>query len=224
MSVSKSGHAPEENEDAAVVAPLREPVRAAVADGATETVYSGLWARILAGGIVTTARPLDHVLNAEGELLTWQDVWKQRVRWKLASAPWYVQEKAQDGAYATLLALELRKDGTFAALSVGDCLLMHRRGGNVLSAWPMDDPDAFDHRPDLLSSHPARPVPTAHAVSGTWAAGDVFVLATDAVAAWLLRTETTLPRSPSAFHDTVNEARGNGTMRNDDSTAVVLAS
>lgn len=220
-AVSRAGSAPDASEDAAAVRDEELPVRAAVADGATESVYAGRWARLLVEHLVAEAAAPRAALPAATD--------RARADWQAAvdeagtEQPWYVQSKVAEGAFATLLGLWVEADGTWRAASVGDCGLFQLRAGRVQRAWPEADPDAFGNRPALLSSRPDAPAPTPDVVSGTWKPGDTFLLATDAGAAWTLRA------GPSAvldgdcpFVETVEAARADGTLRNDDTTLLCL--
>ena len=89
--------------------------------------------------------------------------------------------------------------------------------------WPPFSPGEFDHRPALLGSVEAEACPALLRHDGRWSPGDRFVLATDAVAAYLLSEGKTgiegLLRSD--FSDWVAQARQRG-MPNDDTTALVV--
>ncbi|MFO8100483.1 MAG: protein phosphatase 2C domain-containing protein [Salinibacter sp.] len=220
LSISRQG--PDaDSEDAAAVQSNAWPVRAAIADGATEAVFSRLWATLLAQGLVERAATPEALTAA---LPAWQARWRDAVHAEAQSAPWYVQEKVREGAFATLLGLELKRNGEWRAVTVGDGALFQLRDGTVQRAWPTTDPDAFTNRPALLPSRPGRPVPSPEAATGPWVPGDAFLLATDAVAAWLLRTDPVRARAwtADAFHDAVQAAHAEGTLRPDDATLLVL--
>ncbi len=232
LALPKAGGEPGAYEDAARVRAEAWPVRAAVADGATESVFAGMWAEMLvrAGtrGALTTAR------LREG-LPDWQRAWAARCDAQAAAAPWYVQAKANEGAFATLLGLEVCADGCWRAAVVGDCVLFHLRDGALRASWPAHSPDAFGNRPALVPSRAsadASGMEKLRTTTGAWTPGDVFLLATDAVGAGLLRGAQS-PEAPfrpaaaaqwsaAAFRDAVATARAEGTLRNDDSTLLVL--
>ena len=210
---------PDGGEDAARVRSDAWPVRAAVADGATESVYAGLWADLLVDTFVEVG-PDPQALPAAVQAR--QAEWRTAVQERAAEQPWYVQAKAEEGAFATGLVFSVHDDGTWAAASIGDCCLFHLRGETV-QAWPTDDPEAYTNRPALIPSRGADRIPTPDTTTGRWAPGDTFLLATDAVAAWLLRAG---PRSvleaDASFEATVETARADATLRNDDATLLIL--
>lgn len=226
----------DEYEDAAAVRAEEWPVRAAVADGATESIFAQAWAETLVEGLCRTSVTPEALATA---LPDWQATWASAVADQADEMPWYTAAKAQEGAFATLLGLELRSDGRWRAVGIGDSVLFQLRDATLRRAWPYTDPEAFSNRPVLLSSraHQEHPVPGAvQAVAGRWRRGDTFLLATDAVAAWLLRAEQPQEHRPGprtdppaartwdadAFRDAVAAARADNRLRNDDSTLLVL--
>ena len=219
----KAGHREDEYEDAFAVQPEPTlPFYAAVADGATETAFARLWARRLAEGFVAK-RPHDAEALAE-QLPPWQADWAMDVRARSAALPWYAAAKAEEGAFATLLGLGLYPDASWQALAVGDGCLFHLRGGRLVGRpWPVETAEAFGHHPTLVPSLPG-PVASIQTLSGTWQRGDAFLMATDALAAWLMQTgpAAALRLAPGTFGETVRQARAARQMRNDDVTLVML--
>jgi hypothetical protein len=224
FAAPKRGHTPDEYEDAyAVSAADAWPLRAAVTDGATEAAFARHWAQVLAKGWVDEA-PADpaawqHVLPV------WRRQWQTAVAGQTSQQPWYAAAKAEQGAFAAVLGLSVQPDGTWQALSIGDCELIHLRSEAVVTAWPFSHPDAFTNRPALVSSRLASnaavaPVTTA----GTWRDGDAFLLASDALAAWLLRTDpaAALGWEASTAAASIHGARADRTLANDDVTLVRL--
>src|SRR3954471_6828632 len=92
LRLPKRGHTPEEYEDAFAADPAAG--RFAVADGASESAFAGEWARLLAEPYVAASGPGTGWLEGA------------RDRWVAALAgrelPWYLEEKFEQGAYATL--------------------------------------------------------------------------------------------------------------------------
>jgi hypothetical protein len=221
-AVPREGGASGDYEDAAAVSGDRWPVCVAVADGATESVFARTWAKRLVRGVVqngtTTADALRDMLPR------WQAEWRAGATEQAADRPWYVGAKAAEGAFAAVLGLSVHPDGRWRAVSVGDCCFFHLRDGAVQQTWPFDTPDAFTNRPVLVPSRSDQEVPTPDSTSGTWTAEDQFLLATDAVAAWLMEGEPTTVSEldQDAFRERVAAARSDGFLRNDDATLLVL--
>jgi hypothetical protein len=221
-AVPKAGSSEDDYEDASALVSETWPVCAAVADGATESVFAGDWATRLVRGVVETeATTADAFATA---LPDWRDEWRRGLPSRAAERPWYVSAKVEEGAFATVLGLSLHADGGWRAVSVGDCCLFHVRGGEVVESWPYDAAEAFTNRPDLVSSRPAQAVPAPRTATGTWRPADRFVLATDAVAAWLLETAPSSLRdlSEKSARSRIATARTDGDLRNDDVTLLVL--
>jgi hypothetical protein len=214
--------------------PLRgeQHARFAVADGATETSFSGVWAKQLVRAY------------SAGELVDWEDASQlsalQKKWWSIVrrkSLPWYAEEKLEKGTFAALLGLTLHSDspmasrGTWRALAVGDSCLFHLRGGSLLCAFPIQASSSFSNSPALLSTNMNQGVqpPAITEAHGTWEMGDSFYLMTDAIAAWFLR-EVEQQNSPwevvrdwdndpkRPFQHWVEEARKQKMVRNDDVT------
>lgn len=220
----KSGHSSHEYEDAFAVSGLdtvdapadARTFRAAVADGATEAAYSRSWANRLTAAFVQNGR-LEPAVSAL------RQSFRRRSQRRL---PWYLEAKLEEGAHAAMLGLEIHAHGaarTWKAAAVGDCCLFHVRSDGPPVSWPLDSADAFTHTPDLISSAAADPLPTFLETSGTWQSGDAFILATDALAAWLITAgPSAILRREGQFDELVFQARADGLMRDDDVTAVIV--
>ena len=94
----KAGNTPAEYEDAFwprhYCLDSSGPVRLAVADGATETSFSGLWARLL---VAAYGRGRLTVDENEPALRRIRRIWKRAVGQK--PLPWYAEEKLRSGAF-----------------------------------------------------------------------------------------------------------------------------
>lgn len=220
----KEGHRLEEYEDAAAVGSEGTPLlRAAVADGATESAFAGSWANHLVRGFADEGTV--DLRTFRDRLARWQEHCRKAIDSRIEDdLPWYAEAKAREGAFAAFLGLVLRPDHSWGAVSVGDCCLFHLRGRELVAQWPVEAPDHFTHQPALLSSREQDAADRLVEESGRWRAGDAFVLATDALAAWLMHTHPAelLALEADTFQETVAEARREGTLRNDDVTALIL--
>lgn len=220
----KSGHSSHEYEDAFAVSGLdtvhapadARTFRAAVADGATEAAFSRSWANRLTAAFVQSG-------DVESSMPALRQSFRSRSQRRL---PWYLEAKLEEGAHAAMLGLEIQAHGTvrtWKAAAVGDCCLFHVPSTGRPFSWPLDATDTFTHTPDLISSAAADPLPSFLEASGTWHPGDAFILATDALAAWLISTgPAALLTAENRFDELVLEARADGLMRDDDVTAVIV--
>jgi hypothetical protein len=197
--------------------------RLAVADGASESSFARLWATLLvdayAGGTLAHETLID-------QLRPLQQRWTAEVAAR--PLPWYASEKVRSGAFAAMTGLTLCPSGTWQALAAGDSCVLHVRQDRLLSSFPLNDAAAFDNRPQLLGSNPARNLRLDQFVRtacGCWQSGDTFLLMTDALAAYALQrviedgesVNDALPfRRPAGFRQWVEAHRDDRSLRNDD--------
>ena len=146
------------------------------------------------------------------------------------------QEQARRGAFAALVGLTLHPRGTWSALAVGDACLFLVRDGQVHTALPLSEPDAFSNQPLLLGSRAVantrlREQGAVVAAEGCWQSGDTFLLMSDALAAsFLARAQSRealavleFERTARGFRRWVRSLRSERLLRNDDVSLVWLA-
>lgn len=237
----KAGNTVEEYEDAWATSPedgsLPGHFACAVTDGATETSFAGLWARLLAEAYCAGGTTPETLLAA---LPAAQSIWREAVA--AIPLPWYAEEKARQGAFAALVGLSLVADpdvdgGQWTALASGDSCLMQIRGDDLLIAFPIASATEFNSRPTLLSSEPAMNVgftDTLGSIGGEWLPGDRFYLLTDAAACWFLASyeageqpwtildTLAAPADAPDFPAWVAELRAAHAIRNDDLTLLCV--
>ncbi|MCS7261021.1 MAG: serine/threonine-protein phosphatase [Anaerolineae bacterium] len=212
--------------------------RLAVADGASDAFESRLWARTLVQSFVREP-------PSPEELMRWLESriaeWKAGIDW--ARLPWYAAEKARRGAFATLLGVAFGQSlrdvtekasscGHWWALAVGDACLFQVRDNEVIVRFPLQQAADFSTTPPLLSTQPdynLRSLEALRVCMGECRPGDLFILATDALAAWFLG-ELEAGNHPwgrwkeltsQQFHWLVRTLRRRGKMRNDDVTLLL---
>jgi len=228
-SLHKRGNAPEECEDAYSVDLPRG--RFAVADGASESCFAKEWAEIL-----VSANPQSTVrdrLDWHEWLPALQQQWLQ-----IASAeplPWYVERKIQDGAFSTFLSLVVA-DTCWRSTAVGDTCLFHVRAEQLLSSFPMHYADEFNVHPLMVGSNnryaPCHDEIGRHC-TGSFANGDYFILATDALAEWIMRRHeagaqpcsrllSLIEMPVNSFETFIEAIRQERQIRNDDVTLLIV--
>jgi len=206
----------------------------AVADGATETSFSGLWAKML---VRAYCKGHLGVKKLPQFLPRLRHTWFKELSTK--SLPWYAEEKLRSGAFSSLLGLtvEAPRNGSRAArwqaVAIGDSCLFQVRGGDLITAFPLTHSGQFNSRPILLSSNSDS---SNHSVEnlihaeGVWETEDAFYLMTDALACWFFETvergekpwkilrglETSDQVAP--FSVWITELRNTKAIRNDDVT------
>ncbi|HEY8370824.1 MAG TPA: protein phosphatase 2C domain-containing protein [Thermodesulfobacteriota bacterium] len=232
FSVPKSGRKDAENEDAFEIDLDRGAV--AVADGATDSSFSRAWARLLVDAF--RVWPLDPAADAralEAWLARPQALWRRMLEGR--PLPWHAQHKVAQGAYAALVAAEVRADGDhvyWSALAVGDCCLFVVENDRLEVAFPIEDPEAFGSTPFLLGTNPEANRGVADHLrqrTGRAARGARLLFMSDALAQWFLaaarggeRPWRTLDEAEDAyaFGALIGRLREAGALRNDDSTLV----
>lgn len=233
FSCPKLGNSLEEYEDAWAHRHTRTPVgiRVAVADGATESSFAKLWAVLLAESYVRS-----EVTGAEffDRLKPARRLWRRGLAGR--PLPWFASEKAEQGAFAAFLGVQIdAHENHWTALAVGDCCLVHvdgvGKGMRVVDTFPLQKSSQFTMSPYLIGSRSnGESLNERIQISdGNLRDGDMLLLATDAVAAWLLRRhEEGRPlwkwlyrrlSTPESFAALVAYGRKNG-LRNDDFTLV----
>jgi hypothetical protein len=165
--------------------------RYALADGATEGFDSRSWAQQLVDGwTVADPAPLTSEL-----FRPWVEEQGRRLHasWTDRALPWYAEEKARQGSYAAFVGLELRTDRDalrWQAIALGDSCMIQRRRAEVFRALPISDSSLFNSAPLLVPSLRSLQESTlAHTTveEGLAERGDVFLLLSDAGAAWYLK-------------------------------------
>lgn len=224
----------------------RRKFRFAVADGATESAFSGSWAEKLVTAYVNDnprkrkpITPTELIELAQGYASRWsKEIWAKPL-------PWFAQEKVQRGAFSTLLGLHLAdgpeapRDGYWSALGIGDTCLFQVRGDKLVTSFPLERSEEFGNHPVLISTNPHSNVVLQEQAgitekSGQWQAGDRFLMMTDALAHWFLEGierggtpwQDELPESPFAstdqFANWIGKLREAKSIRNDDVTLLMI--
>jgi len=234
--LQKAGNADSEYEDSFWPQTSCEqtlPARIAVADGATDAVYSGLWANILVRAwgrrrIKTASFPEGVGKQAK----IWQRIIRHRRK------PWYVEEKVRLGTYAAFIGVDLdhtpgSSSGSWSAIACGDCCLFHVRDTELITPFPVSRSSEFSNSPLLLSTSGMNrdDLNRVQTATGSWEEGDCFYLMSDALAYWFmakcelgavpwqLLSDITLARQPS-FQVWVQDLRERHELKNDDCTLV----
>jgi hypothetical protein len=208
--VPKLGNSTEEYEDAFAYSSTDRMF--AIADGATESSYADRWARDLVDSFVTRPPEVNGQNRAFPDWLTpLQTRWRAGIDWE--HLPWFAEEKAKAGAFATFLGLTVYDPDTFKkaslleraasflkkheapqvwkwkALAVGDSCLFQIREEKLITTFPISKAEDFNSRPILLCSNAANNTGVWTEVrleEGDLKGDDLFILATDAVAKWFL--------------------------------------
>lgn len=237
VQTQKAGNTKFEYEDAhwppvATTTIQTNEARIAVADGATDAIYSGLWARLL---VRAYGKQQLAGKNIQAGLAKAAQVWERAIRTR--PLPWYAEEKARSGSFAALVGLELiqrdtRVGGSWSVLACGDSCFFQMRSDKLIQAFPVKRSEEFSNAPMLLGSHKqSAELGAICSEAGDWEEGDCFYLMTDALACWFLRRcetgvvpwqdlrDLTLARKPP-FDAWITDLRKRGEIKNDDCTLI----
>lgn len=233
----KDGHALSECEDAIGLNP--EALRYAIADGATEAFDAQSWANRLARRWV----------EDEPAALTVEDFRAWVVRhgewlhssWSGLRLSWYAQEKSSNGSFAAFVGVQFELNNhapCWRAIALGDSCFVHRRGEEILRALPLSDYQSFNAMPLLVPSlGQLQEAALSQTVvsSGPVARGDVFLMLSDAAAAWYLMLCDSRDPARAEFESLLaasrdedlerlfHEERLAGRMKNDDIAVIRIA-
>ncbi len=248
----KDGNSEEEYEDAFYPEHLHERkghiLRFAVADGASEGMLSGPWAKILVRAFCrasqrpnrSSARQI--VARACDSWEIWKAAYLRKRQEVGRPVQWWEEQGLSTGPFSTLLgaAFLLREgsdSGRWDAVAMGDSCLFGVNGSKLAVRFPVESASHFSSRPVLISSDPVRNAPYLDRISqtgGTFVKDDLFFLMTDALAAWFLRRAEagekpweeldglTAAGDDTLFYELVRSLRKSGSMRNDDVTLTCI--
>lgn len=234
--MEKRGNDPDECEDSIAYSAHDNSYIFAMSDGAGEAAFSREWSAILTEYVVNN--PPDP--NTVEDFLKWlqtsttelHNLWVAAIP-PFEALPWHGKVKFRRGSSATILFVKI-EDSVMKVCAVGDSCLFHIRNAELLKAFPIDDCKEFGTRPYLIN--------TQHGVSGDQASvaiwntsiqeNDAIILATDALAAWLLCKYTNWDRSwetilgleqnDPTFREWIEGLRNEKEIRNDDVALVIF--
>ena len=243
FSTPKAGNRAEECEDdSRVVYPAGtyglKRARIALSDGASESAFARSWAQTLTEAFVRS--PIDLTSPTESALESWlapgQQEWDRKVPWD--RIPWHGEAKARAGALATLLGLTIDSGRSgrliWRAMAVGDSCLFVVREDELLVSFPLEEAGQFNNTPELICSNPANNRGLWEQVrlgQGECAAGDLFILASDALACWILERAAAREKpwktlqqldSRESWEEWVQARRRERSLKNDDTTLIIV--
>jgi len=217
---------------------------AAIADGVADSVFPRRWAALLSLAAVQNPPFVN-----DAELLTeWlkplRRIWKEEVNLLKSndSLSWNQEAKLLEKrtASSTLLWVEFSNEDDqasdtairYCSYAVGDCCLFHVRDNQLLKSFPITDSKELDLDPSSIeSSRRSDSAWQFKECEGFCEPGDWIVLATDAVAGWILSENECKARmnwellwsmTRQDFEKRIAVLRENGQIRFDDSTLVLL--
>jgi hypothetical protein len=233
LSLEKAGNAESECED--VIGWDEAAGVATLSDGASEGIFVRVWGELLVRSYLDTRPDVKSAVARRDWVMDCRRAWIRQIGYP--TLRWSQQNKVNDvGAAGTFLAWELgRADEAeglaWRAWAVGDGCLFWTRDGALRASFPVVHWAHFGVAPALLRSRADVPAPAPLFASGQCQPGDLFFLASDAVAQTLLyATEKgSVPAwnelaalSLSDWRGWVEALRKGHGIVNDDSSLVVI--
>jgi hypothetical protein len=241
FTVAKAGNADAENEDAYLCHPGERDGEflLAVADGATDSLFSGIWARLLVEEFPTIMASRASRARRSKAFRRWIDglqaSWLEEVSNK--PLPWYAEHKLTTGAHAALVGIRVCSSETelrWEAIAVGDCNLFVVENDELRVGMPIQKAEDFGVTPFLIGTTQAANARLLDFLvfdSGSAGASAEFFVMSDALAQWFLAANerNQCPwralRKLSCdvqFRRFVNRLRSRQWIRNDDTTLIML--
>lgn len=241
-SIQKFGNGEDENEDALAFHQTWHKqrlakLRFAIADGATQSSFSQLWANLLVSDPII--RIFTPSINKTGLLIS-NSYTKWNSEIEKIELPWFAKEKASKGAFSSFLWMSINfydqnKYANLTAIGIGDCELLIVRDNKVINAFPIESSNEFNSCPVLISSKIEKNYDLKPKFLRTKLfPGDDIILASDALAKYLLSefetgTNPLITLYPSVFAEADQKARfqkwieckrRERLLKNDDSTMI----
>ncbi|MCL1466631.1 protein phosphatase 2C domain-containing protein [Argonema galeatum] len=210
----------------------------AIADGASTSLFPGEWAKLLVkhfcdynqDSIESIYQQWEQWLKPIQE--EWRKFWFAEIQKK--NAPWNVKAiRKENYASATCIGLKFRPlsetgEKTWEAIAVGDsCLFQIKARENNFIAFPINKSESFQTVTDCFHSLPEQKSSSPKYNRGFYEEGDIFLLATDALAEWIFkdlesgsdkRTNLISISTPDEFKNFIEQLRGDNLIKNDDTT------
>jgi hypothetical protein len=205
----------------------------ALSDGASVSFDSASWSRILVRRYTRNPQ-FDRAWLAAA-------IAEFRGLYDRDSMPWMQQASFDKGSFASLLGVRLIDAGRLIQVfSIGDSLAVLCDGDNIKATFPLSAASEFTRSPQLLCTNPMQNVfldqlDLDYDLTADWTFGGLtqpaLLCMTDALGHWLLsrRDDDVSPiarlralRTPTAFARFVQQERGAGRMKRDDTTLIAL--
>ncbi|WP_299412660.1 protein phosphatase 2C domain-containing protein [Acaryochloris sp. IP29b_bin.148] len=236
FSIPKEGESQENNQDAACC--NDGGTLLAIADGVSSSLFSKEWAQILTRKFCQNTYISLKALHKHWYywLHPLQEDWRNFYLSKVASLPWYAKGSThKDHGSATFLGLKIHKyasnKGYWEAISIGDsCLFQIHPKEKKISSYPQIKSHEFSSVSVCTSSLPEYNSRIPNLWTGEYDKGDYFILATDAIAQWIVKSleeqkfdeNFTKINNSEQFSDYIDHLRVQKEIHNDD-TSIVLA-
>jgi len=193
--VPKSNESPPDSQDNWAYNKLAQ--RYAIADGAGSTFLSATWSKLLVDHFCDQNNNLNNPLFKSKDWQSWLDPiqkeWQAQTEQivnkntGLNTASLRYRHGKKEPAGSTFVGLQIDTNDKleWQAMIVGDSCLFHLRD-NTLESKLLKQPTEFDNHPEVFSSYAKTNMYPPKFIEGTCRNSDIFILATDALAKWIL--------------------------------------
>ena len=217
----------------------KEHSRYAVADGATRSFFPKCWAELLVKHFCGRSDLFLSGENWKEWLVPIQEEWYKQVEERVKERNQFYLTNSfntREPAVSTFIGLEVDKTKLeWQAVIIGDSCLFHK--SNVgFESYPIKKSEDFTSRPKVFASFAERNHYDPEFIDGEVKPGDIFILATDALAKWIVQhkeadqVEEALKqlkgiKTDEQFYSFVDLARDNENIRlvNDDVTLMLIS-
>ncbi len=211
----------------------------AIADGATRSFFPKEWATLLVEHFCESADLSSAKTDWRDWIVPIQQKWYDQIEEKVNERNlFYLTNSfnAQESAVSTFIGIEFSKDSdAWEAMIVGDSCLFHKSDSEFKS-YLIENSADFTSRPEVFGSFNKDNHFEPKFIGGDTKPGDTFILATDALAKWILehkeieKLDAALDRlkavkTKEQFYQFVHEARHDDVTRliNDDVTLMIIS-
>lgn len=214
-----------------------DKLRIALADGATESIYSGVWAEKIVKKYLSTGGDLlnrENLEDLQGQFLTHA---YQSIEESPETRQWFLYEKLERGTGATLIALEFSNSRTIDILSVGDSCVFWKQNNDSgkIEMFPQLSVQDFGNSPSSichLSQTWKKLNQSMKQKSFSYTNQLQALICSDAFACWLIRELENNPsiwddlfkfqEEQSNFQEFIRDLRNQKKIRNDDVSVVTI--
>jgi hypothetical protein len=218
----------------------------AVADGASDGVFTKVWVELLLKSFIAAPLALDDMQVVEPWLFERRQKWFATIDYP--NLRWSLRKRVDTScAAATFLAFRLdepeaspkskepaapHKPSGWTAWAVGDVCLFHVRDNRLITTFPIERSSEFSYTPSVYQSKALLPTPKAQVLKGELRPGDLLLFATDALANQMMVTTESGDDAPDwdrllavdqdAWRQEIEFLRERGEMVNDDCTLLIV--
>lgn len=163
--------------------------RYAIADGATRSFFPKQWAELLVERFCEMPTLSLNADNWKQWLVPIQEAWYKQVEERVKARDAYYLTNPfneRETAVSTFVGLEVEKTKReWKAVVIGDSCLFHKNRSEFKS-YLLEQSEDFTSRPEAFASFPEANHYDPAFIRGELEPGDMFILATDALAKWIL--------------------------------------